>query len=674
MTSFEKQFDQEKLTRLDPIDVYNYVSRFAPKDLTSENILAIFEQISAFDLLKFYISLGASSRWSTSFVKRIATIDAYEFAVICYLSDKRWLPASEVNFNKSFKIFDKTYAHITHNDETIEYWQDLQTTIGLDAPYLSHSNMSFNLDEYFRRFSFPTNQLIIFATKQPGFAKKYSQLSPELQAKYCHPKDVAKHFSMSLPQHIRLGLLFRENNLQELLQSIPHMSLSSLERTFIDASNNRYKELPQVVVDEIENLLRAKNDELYIVKREDLVDRFLLKRATMRDLDYVITFAYVEDLLRLPNSLLVFEKICLLRSDLGSYTINKLMSKYPNLSQDQLLLLIKNQDIEACADVVTKILDNFGSTRQLVDLLIKKHVPETIQFISFDRWDSASRMRYLESTFSKIIPADINVLFEMDRFSDQEQLAFVTRTCELCETSVFKAIEKMWRIIRGTMGDNQQVCSYLCNKFPTQLGKIFHQFTQFGKNGTDLFPLVDNDNFVDLFQQDFDDAESLVRRIMQVDPDLQSNLLNSDMSDANVLIWLDYCEPEYVADIWSENHFENIVAKLPNEEEANKFAQNYIYNIANNTAMLSQIFEKMSPIDAARLLARKEITPRVRRQVFMKIVERQDTRLIDYLFVSDFLFLLLEAKAALIAINPVYGAKIDAIPRNEPMAKRFRII
>lgn len=59
--------DLEKLTKLDPADVYNYVVQFDPKNLEHEDILAIFLQISAFDLLNFYLFIGAPAYYADYF-------------------------------------------------------------------------------------------------------------------------------------------------------------------------------------------------------------------------------------------------------------------------------------------------------------------------------------------------------------------------------------------------------------------------------------------------------------------------------------------------------------------------------------------------------------------------------------------------------------------------------
>ena len=564
--------DLEKLTRLDPYDVYKYIVQFDPKSLTHEDILAIFRQISAYDLVKFYLFIDAPAQYAHTFYCRIATIDAYEFALICHCTDRKWLWHETIKLYQSDQIFDTAYGRKIHNAETIEYWQDLQKTFTTfeycpkkktRLRSMLHGEINFKLDEYFERFSFPTNQLIIFATTQPGFAEKYSQLSPELQAKYCHPKDIAQHFSLSLPLHIRLGLLIRQDNLQNFLLSIPHMSLSALERKFIEASNIDYTQLPQVVVDEIERQVCAKNDELYIVRQTDLVKRFLLKRATMRDLEYVIEFANLEDLMLLPKSMVVFEKICLLRQDLDSDAVSQILRNYPNLSQDQLFLLMKNQEMSVCSGVVEQFLDNFGVTRQLVDFLINKHLPRTVQYIRFYRWDLQSKMRYIKATWAQIAPIDIYDLFRhvfyIGRPNAQDQYDLIFKTCELCFESVKQAFEKYYEPIYGIVIDNQQVCSYLCSKFPDIIDKIFHLFSQSGQHGTDLFPLVNNVNFKNLFYHNFDDAEGLIRRIVQEKPDLQSNLAGANMSDTNVLIWLDNCKPEYVAEFWSSNEFSNIV-------------------------------------------------------------------------------------------------------------------
>ena len=662
--------DLEKLTRLDPYDVYKYIVQFDPKSLTHEDILAIFRQISAYDLLKFYLNIYPSRHYAKNFCERIATIDAYEFALICYHTDNYWLSNARIGFYKSKEIFDTDYGRKIHNAETVEYWQDLQKTFTslFDGP------PSFKLDEYFRRFSFPTNQLIIFASKQPGFAEKYSQLSPELQAKYCHPKDIAQYFSLSLPLHIRLGLLMRQDNLQDFLQSIPHVSLSALESKFIEASNIGYTQLPEVIINEIESLLRDRNDELYIVQQADLVKRFLMKKATMRDLEYVIEFANLEDLMLLPKSMVVFEKICLLRQDLDSDAVSQILRNYPNLSQDQLLLLMKNQKMKYCSMVVARFLEKFGVTRQLVDFLIKKHLPETVRHLNFQLWDFQSRMRYIEATWQQIDSRDIEYLFFMDWFSVQEQYQFVVRTCELCFKSVKQAFKHKLEPITGTMIDNQQVCSYLCNNFPVHLGEIFGQFSQFGQNETDLFPLVNDANFKGLFKHDFDAAESLVRRIRQENPDLQSNLKGADMTDANVLIWVDFCEPEYVADLWSKNMFSNIVEALPSTRETLSFLEQHFDKIKHSTGFLSQVFAKMRAKDIVRVLRRPDFPHGTRHKMFMRIVDSGNTKIINMLFEPEFVFLLLEAKDRLIAINPEYAARIDAVPRPESIPKRFRSV
>ena len=82
----------------------------------------------------------------------------------------------------------------------------------------------------------------------------------------------------------------------------------------------------------------------------------------------------------------------------------------------------------------------------------------------------------------------------------------------------------------------------------------------------------------------------------------------------------------------------------------------------------------MEAKDIVQVLAREDF-PRVPRyEMFMLIVNEGNTKVIDMLFVPEFAFLLFKAKDRLVAINPKYAAKIDALSSWRPMVDTFRIV
>lgn len=278
-------FDVKFCKSLDPAQVLDYIANFDINLLTPNEILTIIEQVSAYDLMAVFGMLRNFVPYVEQVIRRMCTIDAFEYMLILSAD-----PMYDLNIGE--QIFSRA-----------RYWLNVFSGLPETKRYFEQLYVVFrNQDdgsclEFFSKCEYPSNRLIEFMARKPDYNNFFHLLTPEEKCRFCTQDKIKKYYSDSLSLPTRISALLRAGDIDKLLATKLN---TSMEYVINKCQSCDIDQLPVIAREMIPPVL----NELTIVPDNVLLERFEKKPApTLHDVEIVVkrskTYASISQMLNL---------------------------------------------------------------------------------------------------------------------------------------------------------------------------------------------------------------------------------------------------------------------------------------------------------------------------------------------------------------------------------------
>ena len=533
------------------------------------------EQISAFDLVPYLETLGPLSTDALNkAADRASTLDALEFIVLRQFENG---PVAML----MIKLQARVDALPQFSPENMAYWQDLRASFGYagDTPI-------FDLTQYFARFEYPSNQLVEFAARQPGFDARFASLEPWQKLKYCRAEQISTYFDASFPLEIRMSALLRTDNLDQLLGPYLNTSASKIERyLYYKQTDALSMSLPPEIVAQIVDMVRRDRDDVFIVPKFDILSRLALKprlerRAILHALEHLDT--EMVDLLQMilqkngsGDLQWAILELCKMPQAFYHTPLADLTQFFaPYLTRQHFEALIAADSVDLATVVRSQLRAGFTLTSPQIQLFAAKFALPNLEYgrVPVNLLSFSQRNLLLDTILgakTKLGMLAILHLFDGSGLADeQEQVEWQMRVAQNVGRKEMQQVllKSQWR---GVWQNLRPLVLRLMNAFPDIALALWAAAAPNSRQVDDLDPYLSSNSFAHLMTLDLgDDLERVVDYIRVERPHFVGNLsaVSPRFSDAAARAWLRILAPEKRHTLLSRSTFKILWRAVPNEQ------------------------------------------------------------------------------------------------------------